>query len=297
MSTGASAPAIGSWIAGRYRIDAPLGSGTMGAVYRGTRADGVPVAIKLMHPESVERPESRRRFEREAAALAAVTHPNVIGVLELADFSGAPCLVMELLEGYTLEALLARNRLAPEHAIAIADQMLAGLAFAHAHGILHRDIKPENVFLARQPDGSTLAKLLDFGLAKFTESAMWGSGSVLTQHGAILGTPAYMAPEQVFGPTVDARTDVYGAGVVLFELLTGSWPFVAEEITDMFRAHAIDPVPALRAMRPELDARPELEAVVKRAMAKRREDRFTDAREMRVALSRVPRPIARIVAG
>jgi eukaryotic-like serine/threonine-protein kinase len=288
-------PSLGSTIANRYVLESALGSGAMGSVFRARRTDGLPVAIKVLHGEALTRWDLRRRFEREASALASVVHPNVIGVLEFGEADGALFLAMELLAGDTLETLLARERLAPEVAVTIADQMLAGLAFAHAHGILHRDMKPDNVFLAKSPDGTTTVKLLDFGLAKFADGETWGPRTVLTVQGAIMGTPAYMAPEQVFGPSVDARTDVYGAGVVLFEMLTGSWPFVAEELTDLFRAHAIEPPPTLRAMRPELEARPELDAVVQRALAKAPADRFADAREMRLALAKVPRPVARLV--
>ena len=287
-------PALGTVIGGRYTLEAQLGVGAMGAVYRARRLDGVPVAIKFLYGEALRREEFRRRFEREASALATIAHPHVIGVLELGDLDGMPFMVMELLEGGTLEDLLAQRRLDPEEALAIADQMLAGLAFAHAHGILHRDLKPENIFLAQQPDGRRSAKLLDFGLVKFTDRESWGQHSVLTQEGAILGTPAYMAPEQVFGPEVDASTDVYGAGVVLFELLTGTWPFISEHTNELFRAHALEPVPPLDSARPDLRARPELEAVVQRALAKKREERFADASEMRQALRRVPRPAARL---
>jgi serine/threonine protein kinase len=296
VSGAVSTLSVGSTIAGRYVLDAELGAGAMGAVFRGRRADGLPVAIKVLHGEALARWDLRRRFEREASALAAATHPNVIGVLEFGEAEGALFLVMELLEGTTLDERLSRERLAPDVAVAIADQMLAGLAFSHALGILHRDVKPENLFLAQGADGAVTAKLLDFGLAKFADGGTWGPHTVLTKQGAIMGTPAYMAPEQIFGPTVDARSDVYGAGVVLFEMLTGSWPFVAEELTDMFRAHAVEPPPALAAMRPELEAHPALEAVVQRALAKAPADRFADAREMRFALAKVPRPVARLTS-
>ncbi|MCC7539734.1 MAG: serine/threonine protein kinase [Deltaproteobacteria bacterium] len=287
-------PSVGAVLGGRYRLAELIGTGTSGAVFRALRDDGPAFAIKVLRRDALAHDELRRRFEREASALSTLTHPNVIGVLELGEVEGAPFLVMELLEGETLDALLSRENLAPEVSVEIADQLLAGLAHAHAHGILHRDVKPANVFLARQPSGGRIAKLLDFGLVKFGHGSAFGVHTTLTERGAILGTPAYMSPEQVLGREVDARTDVYAAGVVLFELMTGTWPFVEEDVTDMFRAHARDPVPALGSVREGLVTRPELDALVRKAMAKRPPDRFADAREMRIALARVPRPVARL---
>jgi eukaryotic-like serine/threonine-protein kinase len=287
----------GQHFADRYVIETQIGEGGMGIVYRARRlSDRLPVAIKLLQGEALTRPDLRKRFEREAIALSALTHPNVIGVLEFGELGPALFLVMELLDGMSVESVLESRALAPEMALGIADQLHAGLGYVHAHGILHRDVKPENMYLAKQPDGTHVVKLLDFGLVKFTDKGAFGEGTQLTADGAMMGSPPYMAPEQIFGDTVDARTDVYAAGVVLYELLTGSWPFVGEEIGDLFRAHAQAPVPALSVMRPELEARAELDAVIQRAMAKRREDRFADAREMRAALTRVPKPAARIRA-
>jgi len=283
--------APGATVGGRYRIESVLGAGTMGVVHRAVRDDGARVALKVLYGEALQREEMRRRFEREAKALATVAHPNVLAVLELGQDPQGLFLVTELLEGRTLESLIEGERLTPEMALSIADQILAGLGHAHALGILHRDIKPENVYLQTTPKGHRV-KLLDFGLAKFHDRETWGAQSALTAQGAILGSPAYMAPEAVFGPTVDARTDVYSAGVVLFELFTGSWPFVAEEMVDLFRAHAMEPPPSLGATRPELRFHPDLEAFIARALAKSPADRFDDALAMRAALSKVPRPVA-----
>jgi serine/threonine protein kinase len=278
----------------RYVVDVQIGEGGMGVVYRARRlADHLPVAIKLLQGEALTRPDLRKRFQREAVALSALTHPNVIGVLEFGEIGPALFLVMELLEGMTVEAVLESRSLAPDMALGIADQLLAGLGYVHAHGVLHRDVKPENMYLARQADGSHVVKLLDFGLVKFTDRGAFAEGTQLTAAGAMLGSPPYMAPEQIFGQAVDARTDVYAAGVTLYELLTGSWPFLGEEVTDLFRAHAQAPVPPLAAMRPELEFHPELDALIERAMAKAPEHRFADAREMRAALKRLPKPCVR----
>jgi len=282
--------APGASIAG-HRIEAPLGGGAMGFVYRARAADGTPVALKVLHPAVLERWDLRRRFEREAQALAAVTHVNVIGVRELGEADGRLFLAMELLDGETLEARLVRERLDPDEALAIADAVLAGLAYAHAHGILHRDVKPDNVFLARTVHG-VVPKLLDFGLAKQTSDDPWGPRTVLTSQGMLLGTPAYMAPEQIRASAVDARVDVYAMGVLIFEMLTGTFPFVAEEVSELFRMHLCEPPPSLEEARHDLGVAPALEAFVQRALAKDPDARFVDAGAMRRALAKIPRPAA-----
>jgi serine/threonine protein kinase len=278
----------GAIVLGRYRIEGPLGAGTMGAVYRasglpGGRAAGLEVALKHLPGDPRTADDPRRRLEREARALAAAAHPNVVSVIELDHDDAGLYLVTELVTGGTLEKLLAQRRLELRSALALADQVLAGLGHAHALGILHRDVKPANVLL----DHDGRAKLVDFGLAKFHDQGTWGEQSTLTSQGAILGTPAYMAPEQVFGPTVDARSDVYSAGVLAFELLTGSWPFVAEDTVDILRAHATETPPRLGATRGDVDFSPELEQWIARALAKSPSDRWSDARTMRIAMPRM----------
>lgn len=287
---------LGSTIAGRYVVDSVLGEGGMGAVYAARRlTDGLPVALKVLLPETAASPEMRKRFVREATALMTLQHPNVIGVLEFGELGDGCFLVMELLRGQSLAAYAEEHPIPPDTALIIADQLLAGLGFAHAHGVLHRDIKPDNLFVAAQPDGRQVLKLLDFGLAKFVDRGAFGDQSTLTKQGAILGSPPYMSPEQIFGQPVDPRTDVYSAGAVIFELLTGLWPFVADDVSELFRAHALDPVPELASARAALRVRPELDALLQRAMAKSPDQRFADAREMRAALGRIPRPAAWLI--
>ena len=282
-------------VVGDFVLESVLGEGAMGIVYRGRNArTGMPVAMKFLRGEALARPDLRKRFDREARALAELHHPNILEVVALGMDGDVPYMVTELLVGRTLESLLQGRRLDPAHALVIADQILAGLGYAHAHGIIHRDIKPENVFLV-SVNGTERAKLIDFGLVRFGQNASMGPSSVLTVMGTMMGSPAYMAPEQGFGEETTERSDVYSAGVVLYELLTGAWPFVAEEISDMVRAHALAPVPPLDEARPELETSPALGAVVMKALAKKPKERFIDAQEMQRALRAVKRPAARLV--
>jgi eukaryotic-like serine/threonine-protein kinase len=286
-------PLLGRVLDGRYRITSRLGEGGMSVVYRAEQSSGPPVAVKVLHEELGEDADLRERFEREARALFALQHPHVLEVHDFGIVDGNPYLVMELLEGTSLDAMLEDGPPDPELALDLALQLLTGLAFAHGQGVLHRDLKAENIFIRREPDGRFVAKLLDFGLVKFVDQGRWGEARTLTTQGMIFGTPAYMAPEQTIGGPTDARTDVYSAGVILFELLTGLWPFMEEDRVAMFRAHFTKTPPALSEMREDFDFHPALEAVVQKALAKKPEERFADATAMRAALEAVPRPVAR----
>jgi serine/threonine-protein kinase len=192
-----------------------------------------------------------------------------------------PYLAMELLEGTTLEPLVEQGALPQPTALAIATQVLQALAYAHERQVVHRDLKPDNVFLARAHDGTLHVKLLDYGLAKFLEPGDDPmAGNALTKRGTLLGTPLYMAPEQALGRPIDARTDVYAIGCVLFEMLTGQPPFMAETLSELLRAHLVQPVPRIAALRPELTDPEPLQRILDRALAKQAEARFADAGEM-----------------
>ncbi len=283
-------PLIGRVLDDRYRIVARLGAGAMGVVYRAEVAGGSPVAVKVLHEELGDDAELRERFEREARALFGLEHPHILRVHDFGIVSRAPYLVMELLEGANLDTLMEEAAPDPETGLEIARQMLRGLAHAHAQGVVHRDIKAENVFVARDAHGRPSARLLDFGLVKFTDDQRWGKGQKLTLLGTVMGSPAYMSPEQAVGAPIDVRSDVYSAGVVLFELLTGTWPFVEEEMGDMMRAHVTQRPPSLGATRPDRRFHPALEAALTRALEKDPDARFADAAEMLAALEALPRP-------
>jgi serine/threonine protein kinase len=276
---------IGHCIDERYCLEAVIGVGGLGSVYRATHTKlQRPVAVKLLHETFGESQIQRGRFAREAKALAALQHPNIVAVLDYGVSEARPYLVMELLEGETLSQRLHEGPLPVESALQVVQQLLEALSFMHRARLVHRDVKPSNVFLLNTKDGTDRVKVLDFGLAKFTATPlMVNSDPTLTRDGAILGTPAYMSPEQATGEIVDARSDVYAVGVILFRMLAGRLPFEGDAI-EQVRSHLIAPVPPLNRPQPEPELDAALEALICRAMAKRREDRFTDAGEMLRAL-------------
>jgi serine/threonine-protein kinase len=281
-------PLIGRRLEGRYEVLARLGEGGAGVVYRGRQAQlGRLVAIKVLQEERAAVVEWRRRFAREARALSALAHPNIVPVADSGIDRGVPFLVMELLDGKTLKDLIEEGPLPLWRALDIARQVLRGLAFAHGKGIVHRDLKPANVFLQALPDEDDHVRLLDFGMVKFLEGSSSRTMAELTHAGARWGTPAYMSPEQVKGVAVDARTDVYAAGVLLFELLAGRRPFVADSREGYMGAHLSEAVPSLAKLRPTLAHARSFQAVIARAMAKRPADRFNDADAMLAELEDV----------
>jgi serine/threonine-protein kinase len=290
----AADPLIGRKLDGRYEVLERLGEGGAGVVYRGRQTHlGRFVAIKVLHQDTASSTEWRRRFQREAIALSVLAHPNVVPVTDFGVDHGVPFLVMELLEGRTLGALIKEGPLPLWRALEIARQLLRVLAFSHIKGVVHSDLKPSNVFLQALPDQADHVRLLDFGMAKFVAGSSARAPTDLTRAGVMIGTPAYMAPEQVKGEPTDARTDVYAAGLLLFELLAGRRPFVADSSEGYVMAHLTAPVPSLAKLRPRLAHASLFEAVVVRAMAKKPAERFEDAYTMAVALEDV---VARLPA-
>ena len=269
---------------GPYEVVAPIGRGGMGEVYRArdTRL-GRDVALKVL-PESAHGDTERfLRFEREARAVGALSHPNVVVIHDVGTEGGAPFLVSELLEGETLRERLSRGPLAPERAVDVAVQVARGLGAAHEKGIVHRDLKPENVFLT----GDGHVKVLDFGLAKLLASdpSAPGSGTgadLETRSDVVVGTAGYMAPEQVRGEAVDARADVFALGACLHEMLTGRRAFhagsAAETMAAILREEPADPSSLRRRVHPQLDR------IVRRCLEKQRAARFQSARDLAFAL-------------
>jgi serine/threonine-protein kinase len=280
-----AAVASGSGRIGPYHIEAELGRGSMGIVYRARRDSAKePVAVKLLNPAIASDPAMSARFVREGRAAALVNDPGVVGVTDFGVLhDGRGFLVMELVEGRTLEEFLEESgALPPEEAVRIVGRVAAALAAAHVRGVVHRDLKPSNVFLS----GEGQIKVVDFGAA-LVEDALRG-GSV--EASVILGTPAYMAPEQAQALPTDERADIYSLGCILFRMLSGEPPFPGGAILEVLRKHIEQPPPRVTSPRGPL---PDLlvECVV-RALAKRPEERFRSMGEMRGVLDQVLKQLA-----
>jgi Tol biopolymer transport system component len=270
---------------GPYEILAPIGAGGMGEVYRArdTRL-GRDVALKIL-PESFARESDRlRRFEQEARAVAALNHPNILAVFDIGQHNGSPFLVSELLEGESLRAVLDRGALPQRKTIEHGVQIAHGLAAAHEKGIVHRDLKPENIFVTR--DGRI--KILDFGLAKLAQAQGADPGEVTltsshTAVGVVMGTASYMAPEQVRGDAIDARTDIFAFGAGLYEMLAGHRAFRRDTPAESMTAVLKEEPPELSD--PDHPVSPALERIVRRCLEKNPEQRFQSARDLSFALS------------
>lgn len=260
----------------RFEILGLLGKGGAGRVYRvrNRRLDRLE-ALKVLTEEADDRSPFARRFTQEARLAASLRHPNLVAVFDSGDSGGVLWFTMELVEGSSLADVLdASGTLAPEDAVAVTLPILNALSYIHERGIVHRDIKPSNIML----DASGTPRLTDFGVAKTVD------GARKTATGALLGTPAYLAPEQFVGGQVDGRTDVYALGVTLYELLTGALPFAGENpLQIMVTRLSTNPEP-VTARRPDLD--PALAAAVTRALERDAAERFASAAEMKAALQR-----------
>ncbi len=279
-------PLIGTTLNSSYRVEGLLGEGGMGQVYwaRHTRIQQKRVAIKVLRGEFARNAEVLARFQREAEAAASISHPNVVGAYDVDRTpQGLPYIASEYLEGLDLhDHLKAVGKLSLETAVWIARQLCEGLTAAHARGVIHRDLKPHNIFLVGDfTDGvpeRPMVKILDFGLSKFLEA----TDDLVTKAGIVMGTPAFMPPEQARGQSSDQRSDIYGVGAILYNLLTGRQPF--EEATAQATVLAVmshEP-PRPRSLEPSIPEHAEL--VIQRAMAKNPAERYPDMPALRQAL-------------
>jgi len=280
-----------SSILGHYRVEEKIGSGGMGEVYRASDDRlGREVALKILKPELAKDPDRLRRFEQEARAAAALSHPNIVAIYDIGLHDGAPYIVSELLEGETLRHRLVRGPISPRQTADYGQQIAQGLVAAHQKHIVHRDLKPENIFITR--DGRV--KILDFGIAKLTIPETAGDEgrgdrsietlTTQTRAGAILGTASYMSPEQVRGKPVDHRSDIFSLGAILYEMLTGKRAFKRDSDMDTMLAVLQDDPAEVTV---EGSISPAFEQIVRHCLEKEPENRFQSMRDLGFALSTV----------
>lgn len=276
--SGAPVP-VPELVDGRYRVKSRLGEGATGAVYEVEHLElGRKMALKVLHEEIASQTQFEARFQREARTAAQLDHPNIVRVTDFGRTQeGHPFMVMEFVEGERLSTILAQGKVSPERALELGAQLLLALEHAHTQGVVHRDVKPDNAILT-----NTGLKLLDFGLAKLRDAP--AGEAPLTREGMVFGTPRYMSPEQVTAEAVDARSDLYAVGVILYELLAGRPLFTGDTVVEIMSKQVSHPPPPLGLEKtPGVDVA-HLERVINKALSKLPKDRFADAAAFRTAL-------------
>jgi serine/threonine protein kinase len=276
-------PLIDTTIDGRYAIEARLGEGGMGVVYKARHVlIDKPVAIKILRKEAAQDTASVQRFIQEAKSASKINHSNIVDITDFGVLpDGHAYFVMEFLQGPTLAQAITQGPMESGRVCSIGAQVSRGLHAAHQKGIVHRDLKPENIFLLEREGQKDYVKIVDFGIAKV------GGGAKLTQVGMVLGTPEYMSPEQATGQETDHRVDQYALGCIMYEMLTGAVPFLGERPAQTLTKHVFEPVVHPRKRKPDLNIPASLEAVVLRTLEKKPEKRFPSMRELEQALTQV----------
>ncbi|HEX9891878.1 MAG TPA: Stk1 family PASTA domain-containing Ser/Thr kinase [Actinomycetota bacterium] len=264
-------------LAGRYQIEGAVGEGGMAKVFRGTDTVlGRTVAVKVLAPQFARDGQFVERFRREAQASAGLNHPNIVSVFDTGSENGIHYIVMEFLEGRTLKQVIAEEgRLHPDRASEIAEGVAKALGAAHAQGLVHRDVKPGNIMLTPQGE----VKVMDFGIARVT------TGEALTQTATVLGTASYFSPEQAKGEAVDARSDIYAVGCVLYEMLTGRPPFSGDSAVGVAYKHVREDAPLPSSLNPDVSRT--MDAVIMKALSKNPANRYQSASDMAQDLARV----------
>ena len=281
---------IGEVLASRYRIEARLGGGGMGTVYRARHVKvGRPFAVKVMHRSLLADDRSRRRFQREAELAGTLRHANVVAVVDVGETpQGDRYIVMEFADGPPLTQLIEQGPIPGARMLRIAQQLCDGLEHAHERGMIHRDFKPDNIIVERDRDGAETPRIVDFGIAILRDEPEGGKHERLTTGGVVLGTPHCMAPEHACGEPIDHRIDLFALGVICFEMLTGRPPFDGDGVT-VARANMMMETPPMGVRVPYLDVDPLLEAFTRKLMMKSRDARPPTAKAARDLLGLISR--------
>jgi eukaryotic-like serine/threonine-protein kinase len=269
-------PFIGTTLSGRFDIIELIGSGGMGNVYKAhQRIVERDVAVKILHSEKLQKREAVLRFQQEARAVATLSHRNIVGFFDFGlTEDNVPYIVMDYVDGRSLLEAIRTSTLPLDCFISIFTQLCDALDHAHDKGVIHRDIKPSNIMLSRTVDGGELVKILDFGIAKLLPRNDAQSRAALTQTGELFGSPQYMSPEQFAGQPLDARSDMYSVGCVMYEALTGQPPVTGNSIIELVQKHTNERPAPLRAVKPDLAVPQQLEGVIFKSLEKDPEQRF-----------------------
>ena len=263
---------------GRYEIKSELGRGGMATVYRAYDPSFArEVAIKVLPREMMHDPQFRARFEREIKMVAALEHPSIVPVYDVGEEDGQPYFVMRFMTGGSLSSRIANGKIELEETARIVGKIAQGLTYAHKKGIIHRDLKPDNILFDDNDDPF----ISDFGIAKLTESTSGG----LTGSGVMIGTPAYMSPEQATGKDIDGRSDVYGLGVIVYQMLSGQQPYNADTPMGVAIKHVTEPVPEILTVNPSLPY--DVDQIIRSSMAKDKTKRYATALDLAKALNKV----------